>query len=141
MGGFGSGRPCGSGRAKVEGCRSLDVNRLPREGCVRSGIGLATGIGPAMGSDRVNLAYRVRVGKTCICKSLAFNQCWNLRMGECPDRPCNPQSEVSALRVRRDKAALSSGCKPHPATAPAGSNRSSHGGDKMAEAFGVAGHV
>ena len=33
------------------------------------------------------------------------------------------------------------GCKPHPATAPAGSNRSSHGGNKMAEAFGVAGHV
>ena len=38
--------------------------------------------------------------------------------------------------VRRDKAALSSGCKSHPATAPAGSNRSSHGGNEMAEAFG-----
>ena len=37
--------------------------------------------------------------------------------------------------VRRDKAALSSGCKPHPATAPAGSNRSSHGGNEVAEAF------
>ena len=36
---------------------------------------------------------------------------------------------------RRDKAALSSGCKPHPATAPAGSNRSSHGGNEVAEAF------
>ena len=34
------------------------------------------------------------------------------------------------------KAALSSGCKPHPATAPAGSNRSRHGGDEMSEAFG-----
>jgi len=43
--------------------------------------------------------------------------------------------------VRREKAALSSGCKSHPANAPAGSNRSSHGGDEMAEAFGVAGHV
>jgi hypothetical protein len=42
----------------------------------------------------------------------------------------------SALGVRRDKAALSSGCKSHPATAPAGSNRSSHGGNEMAEAFG-----
>jgi hypothetical protein len=51
------------------------------------------------------------------------------------------QSATSASRVRRDKAALSSGCEPHPATAPAGSNRSSHGGDEMAEAFGVAGHV
>ena len=43
---------------------------------------------------------------------------------------------MSALGVRRDKAALSSGCKSHPANAPAGSNRSSYGGDEMAEAFG-----
>ncbi len=48
---------------------------------------------------------------------------------------CDAQSE-SDLGVRRDKAALSSGCKPHPATAPAGSNRSSHGGNEVAEAFG-----
>ena len=51
------------------------------------------------------------------------------------------RSATSASRVRREKAALSSGCEPHPATAPAGSNRSSHGGNEMAEAFGVAGHV
>src|SRR5664279_894269 len=42
---------------------------------------------------------------------------------------------MSAMGVRRDKAALSSGCEPHPATAPAGSNRSSHGGNEVAEAF------
>ena len=42
---------------------------------------------------------------------------------------------MTGLGVRRDKAALSSGCKPHPATAPAGSNRSSHGGNEVAEAF------
>ena len=42
----------------------------------------------------------------------------------------------SACGVRREKAALSSGCKAHPATAPAGSNRSSHGGNEVAEAFG-----
>src|SRR5271165_6139173 len=48
---------------------------------------------------------------------------------------------TTAICVRREKAALSSGCKSHPANAPAGSNRSSHGGDEMAEAFGVAGHV
>jgi hypothetical protein len=41
----------------------------------------------------------------------------------------------SAVGVRRAKAALSSGCKPHPAIAPAGSNRSSHGGNEVAEAF------
>jgi hypothetical protein len=43
---------------------------------------------------------------------------------------------LSEMGVRRDKAALSSGCEPHPATAPAGSNRSSHGGNEVAEAFG-----
>src|ERR1700683_4239419 len=40
------------------------------------------------------------------------------------------------MGVRRGKSALSSGCKSHPQTAPAGSNRSSHGGDEVAEAFG-----
>src|ERR1700746_3056758 len=43
---------------------------------------------------------------------------------------------MSALGVRREKAALSSGCESHPANAPAGSNRSSYGGDEIAEAFG-----
>src|SRR5258708_446740 len=43
---------------------------------------------------------------------------------------------MSAMGVRRGKAALSSGCKSHPATAPAGSSRSSYGGDEIAEAFG-----
>jgi len=43
---------------------------------------------------------------------------------------------TSASGVRREKAALSSGCKSHPATAPAGSNRSSHGGNEVAEASG-----
>jgi hypothetical protein len=45
--------------------------------------------------------------------------------------------ETSYLGVRRDKAALSSGCKSHPANAPAGSSRSSYGGDEIAEAFGM----
>src|ERR1700736_675825 len=43
---------------------------------------------------------------------------------------------MSEMGVRRGKAALSSGCKAHPATAPAGSNRSSHGGNEVPEAFG-----
>jgi hypothetical protein len=42
---------------------------------------------------------------------------------------------MSVVGVRRAKAALSSGCKPHPAIAPAGSNRSSHGGNEVTEAF------
>lgn len=37
MGGFGSGRPSGSGRDKVEYSRSIDVNRLHREGCLHAG--------------------------------------------------------------------------------------------------------
>ena len=46
---------------------------------------------------------------------------------------------MSVMGVRRDKAAFFSGCKSHPATiAPAGSNRSSHGGNEVAEAFGIA---
>ena len=44
-------------------------------------------------------------------------------------------TQCPLVLVRREKAALSSGCKPHPATAPAGSNRSSHGGNEVAEAF------
>ena len=35
MGGYGSGRP--SSKQKAEHCRSLDVNRLHREGCLRPG--------------------------------------------------------------------------------------------------------
>jgi hypothetical protein len=49
---------------------------------------------------------------------------------------------MSAVGVRRGKAAFFSGCKSHPATiAPAGSNRSSHGGNEVAEASGVEGHI
>jgi hypothetical protein len=59
--------------------------------------------------------------------------------GKIPLR-CDPDAAMfrertSAMGVRREKAALSSGCKPRPATAPAGSNRSSHGGNEVAEAF------
>ena len=50
-------------------------------------------------------------------------------------KPSRRYRGMSVHGVRRDKAALSSGCKPHPATAPAGSNRSSHGGNEEAEAF------
>ena len=44
---------------------------------------------------------------------------------------------MTAICVRREKAALSSGCKSHPANAPAGSNRSSHRGNEMAEGTSV----
>jgi len=42
----------------------------------------------------------------------------------------------SSKRVRREKAAFSSGCKSHPASAPAGSNRSNDGGNEIVEASG-----
>ena len=49
---------------------------------------------------------------------------------------------VTVSGVRRDKAAFLSGYKTHPATvAPAGSNRSSYGGNEVAEASDVTDHV
>jgi hypothetical protein len=72
MGGFGSGRPSGSGRAKVEGCRSIDVNRLHREGSLRAGwMGSLqwTGDGEQVAridlradQDLLHLTYRARIG-------------------------------------------------------------------------------
>ena len=72
MGGFGSGRPSGSGRDTVEACRSLDVNRLHREGCLRAGwVGgwqwtrdgeRVAWISLRAEADRLHLTYRVRIG-------------------------------------------------------------------------------
>src|SRR5271166_5859471 len=52
-----------------------------------------------------------------------------------------PQIDHTGFAVAAARAILPDLVKPHPANAPAGSNRSSHGGDEMAEAFGVAGHI
>ena len=72
MGGMGSGRPSGSGRGTVEGCRSIDVNRLHREGCLRpgwSGGWQWTREGEKVASinlrteyDLLHLSYRWRIG-------------------------------------------------------------------------------
>ena len=72
MGGFGSGRPSGSGRDTVEACRSLDVNRLHREGCLRAGWAggwqwtrdgeQVASISLRAEADRLHLTYRVRIG-------------------------------------------------------------------------------
>jgi hypothetical protein len=72
MGGFGSGRPSGSGRDTVESCRSLDVNRLHKAGCLRSGWWGGwqwTHDGEKVASitlraeaERLHLSYRVRIG-------------------------------------------------------------------------------
>lgn len=72
MGGFGSGRPSGSGRDTVEACRSIDVNRLHRAGCLHAGWRGGwqwTRDGEKVASidlrtehDRLHLTYRVRVG-------------------------------------------------------------------------------
>ena len=72
MGGFGSGRPSGSGRDTVEACRSIDVNRLHREGCLRAGwMGgwqwtrdgeKVASINLRAEDDRLHLSYRVRIG-------------------------------------------------------------------------------
>ena len=72
MGGFGSGRRSGTGRSKVESCRSLDVNRLNREGCLRAGwMGgwqwsrdgeRVAWISLRADGERLHLAYRVCIG-------------------------------------------------------------------------------
>jgi hypothetical protein len=60
--------------------------------------------------------------------------------GKPPDN-LRPHGHTPDLTVRRDKARSLSGCKSRPATiAPAGSNRSSRGGNEAAEAFGAKGH-
>ena len=69
MGGFGSGRSAGLGRDTVESTRSIDVNRLHREGCLRpgwcggwqrtrDGEKVAT-INLRAEEDRLRLSYRV----------------------------------------------------------------------------------
>jgi hypothetical protein len=71
MGGLGSGRPSGSGRDKVEACRSIDINRLHKTGCLiagwsggwqwtRDGEKVAW-IDLRAEADRLHLAYRVRI--------------------------------------------------------------------------------
>jgi hypothetical protein len=72
MGGFGSGRPSGSGREKVEHARLIDVNRLHRVGCLRAGwMGgwqwtrdgeKVASINLRADEDRLHLTYRARVG-------------------------------------------------------------------------------
>ena len=71
MGGFGSGRPSGTGRDKVEACRSIDVNRLHKKGCLRDGCAggwqwVSDGerdasINLRAEVDRLHLSYRVRI--------------------------------------------------------------------------------
>jgi hypothetical protein len=72
MGGFGSGRPSGSGRDTVEACRSIDVNRLQKTDCLRpgwSGGWQWTNNGERVAwinlraeANCVQLSYRVRIG-------------------------------------------------------------------------------
>jgi hypothetical protein len=71
MGGFGSGRPSGFGRDKVETCRGIDVNQLHRAGCLRPGCSggwqwvregeRAAWINLRAEADRLHLSYRVRI--------------------------------------------------------------------------------
>jgi AcrB/AcrD/AcrF family protein len=100
-------------------------------------LAVATGAGAEMRQSLGTAVLSGMIGVTCF--GLLFTPAFYTfirKLGR-EDR----RRRMTAIGVRREKAALSSGCKSHPATAPAGSNRSSHGGDEMAEAFGVAGHV
>lgn len=73
MGGLGSGRRGGTGRTVAEECRSIDVNRLYRDGCLNdgwAGLWQWTRNGEQVGSvylqvenDRLRLTYRQRYGE------------------------------------------------------------------------------
>src|SRR5271157_6152608 len=102
--------------------------------------------------ERANGEHKLRPKPARQSPTLPMRGVWKRSHGQATKAPpderggkpiCSTYSHrvTLLLYVRREKAALSSGCKPHPANAPAGSNRSSHGGDEMAEAFGVAGHI
>src|SRR5829696_8250535 len=87
MGGLGSGRPGGSRRNTVESCRSLDVNRLQRTGCLepgRAGSWQWTRDGERVAwinlraeADRLHLWYRVRLA----------GEEWRARSGRMCARP------------------------------------------------------
>ena len=72
MGSFGSGRTARQNRETVENCRALDMNRLNRAGCLRSGWAgtwqwtqegeEVARIGLRAEEGRVHLSYRYRVG-------------------------------------------------------------------------------
>lgn len=70
MGGYGSGRYSPTGRQKVEHCRSIDVNKMNREGCLANGASgkwgwwdgseLIANINFYVCDDAVRFVYRTR---------------------------------------------------------------------------------
>jgi hypothetical protein len=72
MGGLGSGRSSGGGKVTAEACRSIDVNRLRREGVLSAGWSggwewkrngeRVSSISMRGGEDRIVLSYRSRIG-------------------------------------------------------------------------------
>lgn len=60
MGGYGSGRP--SYKQKAEDCRSLDVNRLHREGCLRPGR-LGNWVWTQDGEEVGRIGYQAQDGR------------------------------------------------------------------------------
>lgn len=72
MGGLGSGRSSGGGKLTAEACRSIDVNRLRREGVLSAGWSggwewkrngeRISSISMRGGEDRIVLLYRSRIG-------------------------------------------------------------------------------
>ena len=72
MGGLGSGRSSGGGKVTAEACRSIDVNRLRREGVLSAGWSggwewkrhgeRVSSISVRGGEHRIVLSYRSRIG-------------------------------------------------------------------------------
>jgi hypothetical protein len=104
-------------------------------------LGLTLVPAEARGLDALEQAFATMIGERAQALTVLSDGGCAVQLsshsGRRSDRiePLFAAVDESAVGVRRAKAALSSGCKPHPATAPAGSNRSSHGGNEVAEAF------
>jgi len=95
VGGLGSGRPSGSGRDTVEACRSLDVNRLHREGCLPP-AGRAAGNGGVTASEGfVGHAKRpecVQAGRAPVGSSLSGSE-----MAQDTAKPITPATLVRGI--------------------------------------------
>jgi hypothetical protein len=104
------GKPKGD---RMDGLSNIGIKRQRTSKTRRLGARPSLGKKSAEDSRQARAPDRARTEEDCASSSLFWT--------------------TMACAVRRRR--FSSGWKAHPATAPAGSNRSSHGGNEMAEAF------
>ena len=90
MGGIGSGRTSGAGRDKVEACRSIDINRLHKTGCLgASWLGGWQWTRDGESVAWINLradADRLQLSIVCV-SAAASGRTWR-RQSASPECPC-----------------------------------------------------